>query len=190
MDMQYSILERDFYDREPAIVAQGLLGKLLIRRSEQDALIGRIVETEAYLPFGDPASHSFRGETKRNASMFKDAGHAYVYQMRQYCLLNVVTEGEEIPGGVLIRAVEPIKGVHAIGTSGPGKVCQAFCITHTLDGTLLTDPRGELYIVTDPNALPYTTITTVRIGISKGKEMHLRFYIKDNPHVSRKTFKQ
>lgn len=187
MRVPYTILPKSFYDREPALVAPDLLGKLLVRKIESTYRIGRIVETEAYLPFGDAASHSFKGKTKRNASMFKGGGHAYVYRMRQYSLFNVVTEGADIPGGVLIRAAEPIIGFSSHQgaiANGPGKLCNAFLITHALDGVLLTNRRSGIWIAEDPNPPLITVITSTRIGITHATEARLRFYIESNPHVS------
>lgn len=184
-------LPTEFYDREPPIVAQELLGKLIVRSLGDTQRIGRIVETEAYLPYGDPASHSFKGQTNRNKSMFGEAGHAYVHRMRHHTLFNVVTEGTGIPGGVLIRGIEPYAGFVTPAdkisvTNGPAKVCVALNITHALDGTLLTDPYGEIYITEDPNPPSHEVVTGTRIGITKGTELHLRFYIRDNLHVSRR----
>lgn len=189
--MQYEVLTQEFYDREPPVVAEELLGKLIVRNLGENQLIGKIVETEAYLPYGDPASHSFKGETKRNTSMFGEAGHAYVHRMRHHTLFNVVTEGRGIPGGVLIRGVEPHTGITVpLGTpsitNGPAKVCVALNITHDLDGISLTDSQGYIFIAANPNPSPHEVIVGTRIGITKGTELRLRFYIKGNPHVSRK----
>jgi DNA-3-methyladenine glycosylase len=183
----YDPLAVSFYDREPRVVAEDLLGKLLIRELPEGTVVARIVETEAYLFRGDPASHSAIGKTKRNASMFKGPGHAYVYRMRQYTLLNVVTEKEGVGSAVLIRGIEPLQGlVHVHGdTNGPGKLSRALSITHAFDGIPLTE-KGDLYIALPLKKEILSIVTTTRIGISKGKEMLLRFYLRDNPHVSRK----
>lgn len=201
MEYTHSILPRAFYDRSPKIVARELLGTLLVRRWHDTFLIGKIVETEAYLPKDDPASHSYRGITKRNASMFKDAGHAYVYRMRQFCLLNVVTEGEGIPGAVLIRALEPCEGKEIMRefygetnsetiACGPGKLCRALSITHALDGTLLTNHENELLIVGGTHAVPEPISTSGRIGISSAQELQLRFFLTGSMFVSHRTHKR
>src|SRR5205807_1911026 len=105
-------LTEEFFDRNPRKVARALLGKLLVRKTPRGRLVGRIVETEAYLGKEDPAAHSFIGKTPRNAVMFGPAGFAYVYFIygNHYCL-NVTCEGEGVAGAVLFRAMEPLVGV-------------------------------------------------------------------------------
>src|SRR4051812_44626519 len=112
MNWKDTIIPRDFYDRNPVDVAKDLLGKFLVRRINNKYSVGLITETEAYLPSGDSAAHNFKGKTKRNESLYKEAGHAYIHSMRQYCLLDVVTEGSDKPGSVLIRAIEPVEGIN------------------------------------------------------------------------------
>jgi DNA-3-methyladenine glycosylase len=94
------VLSRQFFDRNPVTVARELLGKWLLHDDHGELLIGRIVETEAYLAVEDPASHSYRGQTLRNTAMFGPPGHAYIYAMHRYHCLNVVTEGEGTPSAV------------------------------------------------------------------------------------------
>ena len=103
-------LPRSFYDRPPEEVAPDLLGKLLVRSFYGEVLMGYINETEAYLPFEDPAAHGFKPR-KNTESLFKKGGHAYVHSMRHHALLDVVTQEEGTPGSVLIRGVVPIQGV-------------------------------------------------------------------------------
>ena len=143
---------RRFYNRDTLIVAPELLGKLLVRRESSGLLVGKIVETEAYRGVDDPASHSYRGKTPRNAVMFGAPGIAYVYFTygNHYCL-NAVTEDEGTPAAVLIRAVEPLEGVDLMMRnrgvekltevgSGPGKLTKALQITREQNGCDLTDP--------------------------------------------------
>ncbi len=106
------VLSRDFYDRDPVIVARELLGKLLVRRAGRKLLAGRIVEDEAYLGADDPAAHAYSGPTPRNAVLFGPPGHAYVYFIygNHYCL-NVSCLPEGYGEGVLLRAMEPVAGV-------------------------------------------------------------------------------
>ncbi len=173
--MELVALPRNFFDRAPALVARDLLGKLLVRRLEGKTLVGRIVETEGYLATGDEASHSHKGKNTRNASMFKDAGHAYVHTLRQYVLLDVVTEGKDTPSAVLIRAVEPVRGITGVA-DGPGKVGRAMDITRALDGIDMTDPDEDLFIADDKKQLARKVCVSSRIGISKAKDLPLRFY--------------
>src|SRR5437660_9031188 len=130
-------LKAEFFDRDPRRVARALLGKLLVRKTPRGILVGRIVETEAYLGNGDAAAHAAAGKTARNAVLFGPPGHAYVYFIygNHYCL-NVSCERERRAGSVLFRAVEPISGMEEMArrrgievhtardlrklTSGPG----------------------------------------------------------------------
>src|SRR3954452_4457280 len=93
-------------------LARYLIGKVLIRKSPLGATVGRIVETEAYLP-GDAAAHAFRGQTARNQSLFLERGHAYVYFIYGcWYALNVSGDQLGVGAGVLLRPLEPMKGVH------------------------------------------------------------------------------
>ncbi|MBX4198240.1 DNA-3-methyladenine glycosylase [Candidatus Parcubacteria bacterium] len=186
MNWKSTIIPRKFYDRDPVIVAQQLLGKFLVRKIGDKYLVGLITETEAYLPSGDAAAHNFKGKTKRNESLYKEAGHAYVHSMRQYFLFDVVTEGADKPGSVLIRAIEPIEGIDGIKTDGPGKVCIALSINRTLDGTDITNPESEIFIAQGEKDILHEITTSSRIGISNAKDMPLRFHITENIHVSKK----
>ncbi len=190
---------RRFYSRDTLIVAPELLGKLLVRRVSSGLLVGRIVETEAYRGVDDPASHSYRGKTPRNAVMFGPPGIAYVYFTygNHYCL-NAVTEEEGTPAAVLIRAVEPLEGVNVMKRnrrvekltelgSGPGKLTKALQITREQNGCDLTDKASNLKICepSEPSRV-FETVHTTRIGIRLAQDRPWRFYVKGNPHVSRK----
>ncbi len=196
MRLPFKPLPIAFYDRDPILVAKELLGKLLIRRINTCVTVSRIVETEAYLAHNDPASHSFIGKTKRNSSMFKSAGHAYVYRMRHHTLFNVVTEKEDVPSAVLIRAIEPLEGEkffegydphhkNKLLTNGPAKLARALSISFDLDGISLTENDGDIYIAKAAEKNLFQMIASTRIGISKGKEMPLRFYLEGNVYVSK-----
>ena len=101
-------LGRCFYRRDPREVAPRLLGAVLVHGETA----GRIVETEAYLARGDPAAHHARkGRTKRTAVLFGPPGHAYVFQTRAHCCLNVAVQEEGVPGCVLLRALVPVAGI-------------------------------------------------------------------------------
>jgi DNA-3-methyladenine glycosylase len=187
------ILRRAFYNRNSKEIAVALLGKFVVRKLKGEVLVGMIVETEAYLSDSDEASHNFKGCNKRNQSLYKICGHAYVHSMRQWHLIDVVTEGENIPGSVLIRAVEPMRKHRHTDliknlTSGPSKFCQAFTINNELDGIDLTLPESPLFIADNPITVTEDSIeVSARIGISKATELLLRFSIKGNPYVSKHT---
>ena len=185
MNWQHSIISRSFYDRNPIEVAKDLLGKFLVRKIGDTYLVGMITETEAYLAEGDSAAHSFKGQTKRNISLYKEAGHAYVHSMRQYCLLDVVTEGGGIPSSVLIRAIEPVEGING-ETNGPGKVCRELSIDRSMDGVDITKPESGVFISKGAKEMSHEIMTTSRIGISSAQDMPLRFHISGNIHVSKK----
>jgi DNA-3-methyladenine glycosylase len=165
-------------------VAPDLLGKVL--RVELDGVFssGRIVETEAYTA-DDPASHSFRGRTARNAVMFGPAGRLYVYLSHGiHACANVVTGAEGEGAAVLIRAIEPIEGVAAMRArrgegrplaDGPGKLCQALGIRLCDDGIDLATPGSPIQIVDDGTAPPDDPLIGPRVGISKGVDTPWRW---------------
>lgn len=171
-------------------IARGLLGATL----HKGPCAGLIVETEAYLGETDQAAHAFGGRrTKTNLALWRPAGTIYVYRMRQYCLLNLVTRPEGVPQCVLIRAVEPTAGVALMTqrrgrggralTSGPGKLCQAFAITLADNGQLL----GEGALSLSPGRTPRAIAAAARVGVpNKGAATTaaLRFFVAGNPYVS------
>jgi DNA-3-methyladenine glycosylase len=161
-------------------------------------MVGRIVETEAYLGSNDAASHSAKGKTSRNKSMFGAAGHAYVYRIYGLHLcLNVVTGPEGLGEAVLIRALEPIEGIElqrrhrnvdAVSTlsTGPGNAAKAMGLTITLDGMSVTEP--PLYISPPSTQNTLSICTTPRIGISKDNHLPLRYFMKSNKYFSKARF--
>ena len=174
--------------------AQRVLGAELVRTIGDIELRARIVEVEAY-DQTDPASHTYHGESARNASMFKAAGHAYVYFIygMHYCL-NIVAGPAGFGAGVLIRAVEPLEGeahmvVHRGSktgvalTNGPSKLCEALLVTRDLDGHDITQPPLQLEL---RSPLPAADIVaTPRIGSTNAADVPRRYYIAHNPYVSR-----
>jgi DNA-3-methyladenine glycosylase len=191
----HKVLAPSFYHRDPVTVARELLGKLLVRSLDGDFMIGRVVETEAYLAADDPANHAFRGRTGRNAVMFGPPGHAYVYAIHRYHCLNVVTEGEGVPSAVLIRAVEPLSGLDRMQrqrptgrlttlTSGPGRLCQALAIDRTLNGWDVTRAQ-RLWFVAPACSASVTITVTARIGVTSARQLPLRFCLGMSPFVSR-----
>jgi DNA-3-methyladenine glycosylase len=191
-----AVVPRDFYLDPPGLVAQKLLGKLLVRGE----MVGRIVEVEAYFGEADAASHAFPGKTARNAVLFGPPGHAYVYFIYgMYFCLNVSCEREGRAGGVLFRALEPIRGLQTMArnrgldvtrvaalTSGPGRLCKAFAVTRERDnGADLTSPKSDLQI-RDDGFRASDILVTPRIGISKDAERQARFLLAGNPFVSKR----
>lgn len=191
-------LGRAFYERDTRVVAFELIGKALMFEQNGLLLSGRVVETEAYFGARDPASHAYRGPTLRNRPMFGPGGISYVYFTygNHFCL-NVVTERDQVPGAVLIRAVEPIAGISVMQkrrkleeitelASGPGKLTQAFGIGREHSGLDLTRP--PFYLSEDHEA-EYPTIpirVAKRVGISQAKDRLLRFYWIGNLCVSKR----
>ncbi|RJQ68215.1 MAG: DNA-3-methyladenine glycosylase [Desulfobacteraceae bacterium] len=180
-------LLQPFYDRDTVLVARDLLGKLLVHKTAGKARIGKIVEVEAYLGPHDRASHSSKGPTPRNQVMFGPPGRAYIYLIYGiYCCMNVVTEAPGHGSAVLLRAVEPVQ--HVTGrTQGPGLLCKAMHIDRLLNGHDLTG--DTLYIAASFDARPITIVAKPRVGVAYAGDWvqkPLRFYIRDNPYVSRK----
>lgn len=189
MDTAYSLLTQD-----TATVAQRLLGCELERELDGQRIRVKIVETEAY-DQTDAASHSHTGRTPRTDVMFGEPGHLYVYFTygMHYCC-NVVVGEEGYGAAVLIRAVEPLSGEETLGkrraktgvdlTNGPAKLCQALAIDRSLDGHDLH--KSPLRLVVRDAVNPREVTTTTRIGITKAIDMPWRFYLTDNPYVSRR----
>lgn len=174
--------------------APALLGSYLVRELDGELLVGRIVETEAYLPEGDPACHASKRETPRNRMMFGDPARAYVYKIYGlYHCVNVVTEPRGRGAAVLIRALEPVAGLETMAdrrngrrdlTNGPGRLCLALGIDAALNGVDLTRP-GPLYLLRPPAPPEDEVATSPRIGITQGAEFPWRFYFKGNRWVSK-----
>lgn len=166
-------LERAFYDRPTLTVAQELIGARLVRLDNGVRISGYITETEAYIGLDDLGSHAHRGKTRRNAVMFGQPGHAYVYfTYGQHWCLNAVTEAENTPAAVLIRAIEPVEGLEIITTRrsgrdtyGPAKLTQALGITGELNGADLCDPESSLWIEPGVPIAPAAIVAGPRIGL-------------------------
>ncbi|MEI7475695.1 MAG: DNA-3-methyladenine glycosylase [bacterium] len=179
-----SILKKDFYNRDTLIVAKELLGCKIVRQIGNKIYSGIIVETEAYKQ-DDPACHSFKGKTPRASTLFKEAGLAYVYLIYgMYYCLNTVTEPFDTAGAVLIRALEPIENIS--NSNGPGKLCKALSITKEFNEIDLTSNKSNLWIEKYNEITADNIITTARIGIKLATDYPWRFYIKDNPYISKK----
>jgi DNA-3-methyladenine glycosylase len=195
-------LPRDFYTRANVLtVARELLGKLLVVPNRSGKRVsGRIVEAEAYRGPQDRAAHSYGGRrTKRTEPMYGVGGTAYVFFVYgMYNQFNVVTNVIDTPHAVLIRALEPVEGIELMRkrrdnqpdhnlTNGPGKLCIAMDIDRELDGA---DLLGNRVWLEDAEKIPRSRIQCgPRIGIDyaeEWKDKPWRFWIKDNPYVSRK----
>jgi DNA-3-methyladenine glycosylase len=185
-----------FYDRHAVEVARDLLGKQLVRQTRAGLLRGRIVEVEAYLSDEDPACHAARGKTRKNASMFGPPARAYVYSIHARWCFNVVTEPEDVPSAVLIRALEPLAGLPLMQqrratdkpldlARGPARLCQALDIDRNLDGWDLT--CGARLWIADDGDFRFDAgqiAASPRIGISAAQHLPLRFFFRGNPFVS------
>jgi DNA-3-methyladenine glycosylase len=200
--MTYRKLSRPFYTRPTRRVARELLGKLLVRRRGTEILAARIVEVEAYLDRGDPASHAFRGRTRRNEVMFREGGHLYVYfTYGMHFCCNVVTERNGRGCAVLLRAAEPFRGIRTMARnrrksetdlealcSGPAKLCEALGISRGENGTDLTG--RTIWIAEDTASRRKQNVRrSTRIGIRNGREHLWRYYVGGNRFVSRTRVK-
>jgi DNA-3-methyladenine glycosylase len=171
-------------------VAPDLIGRLLVRERDGVRMVGRIVEAEAYRP-DDPASHSFRGPTRRNATMFGPPGHAYVYVSHgiHHCL-NLTTGNAS---AVLLRALEPLVGMEEMVRrrglaeprllcAGPGRLCQALGVTLAEDSEDLTG-RGGLWVADGEPAAAVRA--TPRVGLSVATDVAWRFVEEGSRYLSR-----
>lgn len=191
-----SILPRAFYDRETELVARELLGAILECTTPDGTASGRIVETEAYLGEHDEACHAVVGPTRRTSPLYGTPGTAYVYFIYgvHWCF-NAVTRAEGLPSAVLVRAIEPVEGIELMRvrrerarrdvdlTNGPGKLCQALGITGAHNTLSLLD--GPLIIRRGQAVADADVLVSPRIGISRAADWPLRWFLRDNPFVSR-----
>lgn len=187
-------LARRFFEGYTPSVARALLGTVLVRIVDGERLSGMIVETEAYRGTEDPASHAYRGRTKRNAVMFGEGGHAYVYfSYGFHWCLNLTTEPVGRAGAVLVRAAEPIDGLEQMLrnrslvssehlTDGPGKLARALGIDSGLNGEdLVTSDR----LFVEGGKKLEGIGSSSRVGIRQGVGLKWRFFVRGNRFVSR-----
>ncbi len=187
------------------IVARACIGKVLVRRTAEGETAGRIVEAEAYRGPRDRAAHSSKGLTRRTAAMFGPPGHAYVYRLYGVCwALNLVCAAEGEPHAVLIRAIEPLRGLELMArrrhlppasrqlTNGPGKLTAAFAITGADYGV---DLCGDDLFLEEPAAHLPPARQRQRVRIGRSARINVayagpwalkpwRFYERGNPYVS------
>ncbi|NOS83937.1 MAG: DNA-3-methyladenine glycosylase [Ignavibacteria bacterium] len=193
-------LNEDFYLQSCLKAAKSLIGKVLVRKRGSKLYSGVIIETEAYLGDKDPASHSFKGRTRRNEHMFGRGGTAYVYFTygNHYCV-NAVIGKPGVAHAVLIRAVEPVTGIKSMKKnrgidniyelcSGPGKLTQAMEINGELNGASLLG--NEIYITIPEVLRNHKIIKTKRIGITKNADVLYRFIDSESPFVSRVNYRR
>jgi DNA-3-methyladenine glycosylase len=184
-----------FFDRPADVVARELLGALVVSRAGGSLTGARIVETEAYLGYRDPASHGYlHRRNERNAALFGPPGSWYVYlSYGMHWCANLVCEAPGTASAVLLRALEPVEGMPAMRErrgrkddralcSGPGKLCQALGISRELDGRMM--PGSDVLVLAPTLALPVEIAVTPRIGITKAADWPLRFLVAGNAHVS------
>ncbi len=195
---------REFFAGDTLVVARDLLGARLVRLFDGQRLGGTIVECEAYIGQDDTACHASRGRTRRNEVMFGPPGHAYIYfTYGMHWLLNVVTEAEGFPAAVLLRAMQPVEGIETMRalreaqgtlraerdlTGGPARLTQALAIDRALNGADLVD--GETLWLERGAWVPDENVGRgPRIGIryaaEKDRLAPWRFWVRDNPYVSR-----
>jgi len=201
-----TVLRREFFARPSTEVAPALLGCVLARSSAEGTVAAELVEVEAYMGRIDPASHAFRGRTARNAVMFGEPGHAYVYfTYGMHFCVNIVCQQPGDASAVLLRAGRVVTGVElaaarragsagANGTrrpeqlaSGPARLCQALDISRAQNGVDLCDPGGELRICAPVGftRLAADRIATgPRVGVSTAAEVPWRYWIAGNRSVS------
>jgi DNA-3-methyladenine glycosylase len=189
-------LPRSFYRRSAHEVAPELLNKIL---AAADGRSGRIVEVEAYCGAIDPAAHTYRGKTVRNAVMFGPPGHMYVYfTYGMHWCCNTVCGDEGDGSGVLLRALEPLTGLDSMRAarpraqrdrdlcSGPARITQALGITGAQNGIDLVRAHQGFTVVSDGIPPPSDPVASKRVGISRAIDEMLRWYVPGNLHVSKR----
>lgn len=188
-------LPKEFYERDPAVVARELLGKRLIRRLGDRVLEGIVVETEAYYGLKDPASRAYHGLKNYNRLMWGDPGRVFIYNVHNNWMFNVVAHQPHQIGAVLIRAIEPSKEIEAMKrnrnvedvrdlTNGPGKLSKALRIDKLLNGVSVASEKSEILVA--HNRTRFEIESSHRIGVRRDLERDLRFFIKGNDFVSKR----
>ena len=204
------ILNKAFYSTDTITLSKKLLGKVLVHKINDKVLKGIIVETEAYIGAIDKASHAYGGRrTTRTETLYGEPGIVYVYSIYgMYHCFNVICGKKDIAEGVLIRGLEPLDGLDEMSfnrfekpyeelkkaqiknlTSGPSKLCMAMNIDKSNNTKELI--KENLLYIEDHNieVSPSNIVETTRVGIDYAEEaidFPWRFYIKDNPFVSKK----
>lgn len=198
--LKYKPVNIDFFKKDTILVSKQLLGKILVRKIDKKSYIsGKIVEVEAYIGEHDPACHAFQKVSGRSSVLYEDGGTIYVYFIygNYYCF-NIVTEKKGIGCAVLIRAVEPVEGIEIMKefrpnikniydiTNGPSKLCLAFDIDKKFNNRKLSE--NGIFVSEPLKNEKFVIKTSKRIGIVKGADFPYRFFIKDNPYVTKHKF--
>ncbi|MCD6583665.1 MAG: DNA-3-methyladenine glycosylase [Candidatus Omnitrophica bacterium] len=201
-DFKISLLRKrmrtkHFFLNQAPYVAYHLLGDYIVVAKGRKNLVGRIVETEAYLGVEDDASHAFGGKfTSRNKFLYQEGGIIYVYLIYgKFWCFNVVVSRKGNPQAVFIRAIQPLRGVEIMRknrggrdqrelTNGPGRWTQALSIDGRLLGRSIT---SRDFFISTGLYKGFSVVRTRRIGVDyavRCKDLPLRYYIKNNPFVS------
>jgi DNA-3-methyladenine glycosylase len=200
--LDIKILPKSFYlEKDVVQISNQLLGKVLVTNIDHLETYSRIVETEAYHGGMDKACHAYPNRrTPRTEVMFEEGGRSYVYLCYGlHHLFNIVTNGKNEPNAVLIRAVEPLFGIEAMEerrkvrgpinwTNGPGKLSMALGISLKLNNVCLYHAHSPIWIGEANTDIPEDIVQTTRVGVDYAQEdafLPWRFYIRDNPFVSR-----
>jgi DNA-3-methyladenine glycosylase len=186
-----------FFRRPAEIVAAELIGNVVVSSVGGFLTAGKIVETEAYLGYDDPASHGYRHRRNaRNAALFGAPGIWYVYlSYGMHWCANLVCQRAGLASAVLLRALEPLEGLDVMRArrgelpdrqlcSGPGRLCQALGIDRDLDGSAMAE--SPVVVLRGTSVAADTISTTPRIGITKAADWPLRFHLAGSPWISRK----
>ena len=191
------IMAREVLAVDVLDAAHALLGATVVSESPAGLVALRLVEVEAYRGADDPASHSYRGRTARNAVMFGPAGHLYVYFVYglHYCA-NVVCLADGVPGAVLLRAGEVIAG-HDLASarrpaarrpsalaSGPARLTEVLGIGRQHNGVDLTDPRSPVRLLAGERLAPDRIDSGPRVGVAAAMDVPWRFWVSGSPAVS------
>jgi DNA-3-methyladenine glycosylase len=176
------MLNKKFFSRDAEIVAQALLGKILVRKLKNKKLKAKIVETEAYYDEKDPASRACKGGDLKE-TMKSEAGTVLVYGVHNNWLINFVTERKGKAQAVLLRALEPLN--FKAKTSGPGLLTKALCIKKDFHKKNICS-CSNIWLEDSKNKEKIEIIKSFRIGIKKDLPKKLRFYIKNNKFISKK----
>jgi DNA-3-methyladenine glycosylase len=190
-------MEREALAVDVTVAARTLLGSVLVADTEDGEVALRLVEVEAYRGADDPASHSYRGRTRRNAVMWGPAGHLYVYFVygMHYCA-NVVCMADGVPGAVLLRAGEmlsdlevarrrrPTARTDAELARGPARLAALLGLDRGRNGVDLTDPASPVRLTRGDPVPPHLISTGPRVGIAVAVDTPWRFWVTGSPAVS------